>query len=107
MLRSGFEDQPRLGLLTVGAAVGDVVCAVGGRFGGIGLVGTGGQRFTDALGFVLIDCGVRAAGTAVEFGQRIEDTPAGGAQHPRQRMDPQLLRLGFPAARILFALGLF
>ena len=32
---------------------------------------------------------LRAAGPPVEFGQRIEHPPAGGAEHPRQRVDPQ------------------
>ena len=92
--RGGLEDQPRLGLIAVDSGVGGLDL-VGSGAGGHSLAGTVGQRFAHPLGFVVLNGGLGAAGSAVEFDQGIEHSFAGGAQHPRQRMDPQLLGLSF------------
>jgi hypothetical protein len=87
-LRGGLEDQPRLRLVPIDATVR--------RFR---LVGAG-QRLSHALGFVVPDGRVRASGPTVQLRQRIDDSLAGGAQHPRQRMDSQ------PLGLVLFSLSL-
>ena len=96
----GLEDQPgfRLGLL----AADDDHRALGGEFK---LDRCRGEQFPHPDRISLVHAGLRAAGTTIDVGQRVEDPLAGGTQHPGQFMDPQafgqilLGRRGLPQRR--------
>ncbi len=90
-----LQDQPRLRLILLVAdnhhrAFGGQVHR-GGRCRRHDLRIGRGKHFADSEGLGLVDAGLRAAGAAVELGQRFDDAPAGRAQHAGEFMDPQAL----------------